>query len=218
MKSQDFAVFLEAFSEFLDAAGTFHHSRPWRALVALFNVKPSSKVGDICKAMVSVDVAVNGGGPFVQDLVQLAPAAVKFLTPYAKKQLLDDLKQVAETLSPYSGFPVENFVEAAVLRLSQPPARPVRARAPVAINLEAVHKYLVLLEAAFRDEQRFPEVFQALTKDKAIKKDEARQLAHDFAGATANSKGDALNQIWARHETLIGMRARAKATGERTAA
>jgi hypothetical protein len=108
-------------------------------------------------------------------------------------------------LALYAGFSISNFADAAVARLSWTSA-------------DLVAHYLRRLEKSLGDESAFLEVFNSLKKDTAIKAAEAKQLARAFAKASAKSKDDALDRIWSRHASLIGVGARARATGGRTSA
>src|SRR5690606_18825211 len=158
----------------------------------------------------------GGSGPTIKELVSLIPSIKSCFARQAKKSLIDDLTRLSETLSPFSDATIEGFVQAALEALSRPKkARATQSSVP---SEELVEKYRRELLAALGDEVRFPEIFEALKRDKAVRVSEAKELASRIADITTKTKKEALIAIWDRHAAVLGQRARARATGNRTAA
>lgn len=217
MKAKDFKDFITAFAQMLSEARAYDQADAWAAFARIFDVKPGANVSDICKVLPSVEHTENGSGPSLAHLVRLIPTIEYCFSKHSKKALFDDLRRVANALAPFSEVSVESYVGAAVARLQEPP-RSKTAKHTAVPAAELVEAYLRELQSALGDEIRFPEVFAALKKDKGIKVTEAKQLALAFADLNAKSKRDALELIWLRHASVVGARARARATAGRTAA
>ena len=218
MKAKDFGDFLETFAKMLDAAGAGQQASGWRTLLKIFEAKPAVNVADICKALASLQRPDTGTGAPVRLLINLVPAIESCFGKHAKKSLIDDLKRVASALAPFADVSIQAYADAAVTHISVP-AKPKRPPAqPKVPTAELVQRYKHDLQAALNDEARFSEIFSGLKRDKAIKTDEAKQLARAFTGVNPKSKGDALELIWGRHAAIVGAGARARATGDRTAA
>jgi hypothetical protein len=213
MKAKDFGQFLETFAAMLGEAGAIDQAGAWRAISRIFQVKPAAKVSDVCKALVGIHVATRDNGTMVRNVTALIPSLRRCLGESAKKALIDDLERFASVLAPYARFLVSDFADAAAAQLSRAPAP-----TPGTLSADVVANYLRLLEESLNDEKVFLEIFNRLKKDSAVKTPEAKQLARAFAKASGKSKKEALDRIWGRHASLIGVGARAKATGGRTAA
>lgn len=218
MKSNDFKDFIALFAQMLREAGADDQADGWATLAHVFGVKPTANVADICKVLSSVERVNDGSGSKLAHLVRLIPAIENCFAKYSKKALFDDLKRVAIAIAPFSDVSVQAYAQAAIARLQEPPKSKPGKQQPAMPATELVEAYLQRLQSALGDEARFPEVFDSLKKDKAIKVTEAKLLARAFADLNAKSKGDALELIWLRHDSALGARARARATGGRTAA
>jgi uncharacterized protein YktA (UPF0223 family) len=206
MKAKDFGKFVGSLAEVLGAAGATEQAGAWHSILRIFQAKPSSKVSDVCQILSDIDVNRGNQGMMVEKVIAFMPPLRRCLSESAKnKALMDDLELFGAVLAPYAGFPISNFADAAVARLSWTSA-------------DLVAHYLRRLEESLRNESAFLEVFNKLKKDTAVKAAEAKQLARAFAKASGRSKEEALDRIWSRHASLIGVGARAKATGGRTAA
>ena len=218
MKAKDFGDFLKTFANLLDAAGAGEQASGWRTLLPIFELKPAANVADTCRTLSSLQRPDTGTGMPVRLLINLVPAIEASIGKHAKKALIDDLKRVMSVLAPFADVSIHTYAKAAIAHLSVP-AKPRRTPTqPNVSTTELVQKYKDDLVAALNDEVRFPEIFNALKRDKAIKVAEAKQLARAFVDMNAKSKGDALELIWGRHAAILGSRARARATGDRTAA
>jgi uncharacterized protein YigA (DUF484 family) len=86
------------------------------------------------------------------------------------------------------------------------------------LNEATVRDYLRRLEEALADEQGFEEEYARLASDDRVKAPDAKRIAKAFAGKSGRSKSDALGLIAARQQSLVGARAKANATGSRSAA
>ena len=216
MKAKDFGQFLEAFADMLADAGSISQARAWRELLPIFKAKPSSDMKDICKAMARIDSATHTGGLDIQDVIALIRSLKRCLGDHAKKAFMDDLTLLADALGPFARFPIADFTNAMVASLTEPIT--TRAHPPNEPRTDLIKRYLRDLEDALGDEARFLELFKKLKNDREMKAPQVKQLAKEFAAASEKTKENALDRILARHESLVGTGARAKATGGRTAA
>jgi hypothetical protein len=216
MKARDFGDFISTFADLLHDASADRQSEAWRSLVPVFQASPSANVSELCKIIRTMEMPSGGSGPTIKELVSLIPSIKSCFARQAKKSLIDDLTRLSETLSPFSDATIEGFVQAALEALSRPKkARATQSSVP---SEELVEKYRRELLAALGDEVRFPEIFEALKRDKAVRVSEAKELASRIADITTKTKKEALIAIWDRHAAVLGQRARARATGNRTAA
>jgi hypothetical protein len=199
MKAKEFAAFLNAFAEMLGEAGASPQSEAWQALARIFEAKPSAQVSDVCEVLGTIQSPGGTGGPTLQSAIALAPSMRRCIG-LAKKTLGEDISRLAEALRPFGYLRATAFADAAVARLSP----------------WSTETYVQELEAALHDSARFTEIFNRV--DKELKLPAAKKVALAFAKGKAKSKGDALDLIWARHASLLGTAARARATGGRTAA
>lgn len=71
------------------------------------------------------------------------------------------------------------------------------------------------LKDALGDDDKFKRLYEQV---KNLPKAEVLRLSKEFSGASSSSKSDALFRIWHRHDSLMTLAARARATGGRTAA
>ena len=217
MKAKEFKDFIATFANVLREAGANDQAEGWHCLATIFEAKPGANVADICKALTSMERPESGPGSRVAQFIRLVPAVESWFAKHGKKAVVDDLKRIASTLSRFSDIPVEAFVQAAVAKLQQHPQEKAKSQ-PKIPSAELVLSHLKNLQSAVGDEIRFPEVFSALKQDKRIRVAEAKQLAREFAELNAKTKGEAFDLIWHRHASVVGSRARARATAGRTAA
>ncbi len=216
MKAKDFGQFLEAFAEMLAEAGSVGQARAWRELMPIFKAKPLADIKDICKLMAQIDSAKHAGGFDIQNVITLMRSLKRCLGDNAKKAFIDDLTRLANALGPFSRFPIADFTNAMVVSLTRPmTTQAYQVNEP---PIDLIKSYLRDLEDALRDEVKFPELFKKLKNDRDMKAPQVKQLAKEFAAASEKTKESALDRILARHESLVGVGARAKATGGRTAA
>ena len=217
MKSNEFGTFLVNYSHVLSACGANENSTAWQSLAMIFGIRPSGNVKDICKQFAMGDKSY-GSGPRIDVIVRELSAIMRWLNPIAKKALIDDLNAVRVALEPLGRYSLSGLVSATSARLQAQAAKPARSRSSGAINAQVVERHLRSLEDAFGDETAFRKAYEDLTSDVSVKLPEAKRLAKEFAKASAASKGKALKLIWGRHASLMESRAKAAATGGRTAA
>ncbi|SRR5258708_6833282 len=215
MKAKDFGLFLEAFADMLGDAGSIGQAQAWRELLPIFKAKPSAGMKEICEAMARVDPTTPTGGVEIQNIITLMRSLKRCLGDNAKKALIDDLNLLADALSPFAQFSIADFTNATVASLTPATTLAHRSSEP---HHDLVKRYLRDLEDALGNEAAFPELFNKLKKDRDMTAPQVKQLAKEFADASERTKANALDRILARHESLVGAGARAKATGGRTAA
>lgn len=75
-------------------------------------------------------------------------------------------------------------------------------------------RYLGPLSDALGDEKKFPIIYESLKK---LPLETVKELCYKFTSAKERTKSDALFRIWMRHQNLLNIAARARATGGRTA-
>jgi hypothetical protein len=216
MKGKDFGQFLEAFSEMLAEIGPVGLAQAWRELLPIFNAQPLMDLKDICKIIAQIDPATVARQADLQSLVSLMWSLKRCLGDNAKKAFIDDLTLFANALGPFGQFRVADLTRVIVQRMMEPATAP--ARRPGGPTADLIKHYMSDLESALGDDARFSEIFKQLKNDRDMKAPLVKQLAKEFAGASEKTKESALYRILARHESLVGTGARAKATGGRTAA
>jgi len=197
MKASEFARFLRAAADL----------RPDTALggaARCFEARPAATVAAILKVLPREEPSL-------------------WASPQSLAASLEDFRPLAEAIGK-AGVVKDLDDFAAALRRGPPeatkPRAPSKARKPATplASPAQMAAYLRELTEALNDRQRFAEVFQRLSNDKAVGLSALKALALDFARAPAKSRTDALKRILARHQNLAGMDAKSRATGGRTAA
>jgi hypothetical protein len=216
MKAKDFGQFIDAFAELLGEAGSAGSARAWRELLPIFTINPSIELKDICKIIDKIDPATITPGADIQNLVSLIGLLKRCLGDNVKATFTKDLTLLATALGRFGQAQIPQFTEVLVQRIAEPTAAP--AAQPNGPLTDLIQRYLTDLKSAVGDDGRFTELFKKLKSDPNMKAPQVRQLAKEFTGAVEKTKGGALSRILARHESLMGLEARAKATGGRTAA
>lgn len=197
MKAADFARFLRA-------AGDLTKNQGLAAAAVTFDARPAATVAAVVKALPPSEASL-------------------WTSPGLLASALDAFRPLAETIGK-AGVAKDIDAFSAALRRGPPEATAVRSapktrRSTVpGASPEEIAQYGRELAAALHDRQRFGEVFQRLSEDKSMGLAAMKAIALDFARAPAKSRADALKRIFARHQNAIGMDAKARATGGRTAA
>jgi hypothetical protein len=215
MTAAEFQQFIEGFANMLSTAGAIGQANTWRALLPIFEATPSASVKDVCKVIAAVRLAADADDVGMEEVVTSTQQLSQCLGENAKKAFIDDLAVFARTLGPFVGVSIADFTATTVMSLREAVVTPNGQAADAG---DLIKTYLRSLEAALGDDEKFREVFGRLKRDSAMKSQQVKQLAKIFAGASGKTKTDALDRILARHESLTGAGARAKATGGRTAA
>lgn len=216
MKAKDFGLFLEEFANVVSAQAS-----P-KDLLSIFAANPAMDVKAICKLTENVNPGGMTPGGNIQSLLISLKAMRRCLGDNVKKAFADDLVLFTKTLDRFKHVKVAEFAAAVIEQMNSaaaPRAAPRRTvQVPAVPPAELVKNYLSAFEEALGDDARFTDVFERLKKDKNMKAPQVKQLAKEFANATGKTKDDFLFRILARHQTLMGIEARANATGGRTAA
>jgi hypothetical protein len=90
---------------------------------------------------------------------------------------------------------------------------------PVPPDPNLVGNYVARLNAAFEDSKAFQTVFEEMKKDRAVKINEAHEIALKFADhQKRGTKAKAFERIWKKHEYYMDSFAAAKAMGGKSAA
>lgn len=217
MKSQDFASFATDVAAVLNDNGAAEGADAWRLLASMFIVKPNAKVAEIC-GLISPDVLSSPGGVRVESIVRSIPGLLKLLGPKPQKGLAETLRAIESVLLPHKSGGLAPLVEQVSAKLAASLVRRPPAGGRGALNADVVERHVASLEQSYRDEAAFKLAYSALTNDKAVKIPELKAIAKNFSGGTAKTKEQALKSIWRRHEVILIDRAKAAATGGRTAA
>jgi hypothetical protein len=117
----------------------------------------------------------------------------------AKKKIAEDTKTLLEILREHRHVSLDEFC------LALDP-KTIGERA---VDHQLVNAYLDRLQKALGDEQKFPEVYEALAADKRVAQPEAVALASEFLApiAKSTSRPKALRQVLYRHQKLLESRA-----------
>ena len=101
---------------------------------------------------------------------------------------------------------------ASASKRKQPKARPM--------DEAVVTSYVARLEAALGDDAAFMALFRELAADKAVRQPEAAAMLSRFIAPSAAStpKGEALERILRRHQSLYTFKLKQRAIGGRSAA
>jgi hypothetical protein len=205
MKAKLFNEFLLALTDLFASAGINNQSAAWLAITPIFDV--SGSVKDVCKRLCDLTPSTTGEGPRVSDLILAFPALGKILRQTAKQQTIADFNLFTASVTPFASRGIHDLVNA------------MTKRSGTAGNIsEIVDEHLKRLESTLADEVAFLAAFNALKGDKLLKAPDVKQLGRAFTKQGSKSKADALQRIWDRHASLLAAGARAKATGDRTAA
>lgn len=216
MKSIDFSVLAADLSELLRDNGAAPAADAWQTFAGVFNVKPAANISEICKYVASVSAdqsPANNHQPRVKMILQSILALDRVFAKIGKEAVVRDLRAIAKAIAPFADMGVSDFSALVSARLLQSAAK----KKP-GVNLELVERYVESLEQSYRDEAAFKFAYASLKSDTSVKAPEAKAIAKRFASASAETKEQALKSIWRRHEIILIDRAKAAATGGRTAA
>ena len=216
MKSGDFATLAVELSAFLRDSGAVPSADAWEMFAGIFDVKPSASVSNVCKVMSGVSIGpsrLSNNQPRVELIIECLPALERLFEKISKAALVKDLRLIGKAMAPFREMEVSDFITQIAARLMQP-----SAKKKLGTNLDLVDRYVASLEQTFRDEAAFKLAYAALKSDQSAKGPELKEIAKRFAGAGGKSKAESLNSIWRHHEVILIDRAKAAATGGRTAA
>lgn len=217
MKSKEIHAWLEAHINVLELGCSDGCATELRQLLSLFEIRETILIKDICGAIerASPSVAQNEGVT-VANINTIFDLMIKCTAPIASKTAKLNLKLLRETLHKHENLNLESLLNAISNVLNK--TGRIAQTQEADLGDTAVRDYVRRLEEALGDEQGFDEEYARLVGDKRIKAPDAKQIAKAFAGKSGRSKSDALGLIAARQQSLIGARAKADATGGRSAA
>lgn len=173
------------------------------------------------KALSSVIEAVDlkkGDGPNAQTLSRIVDAFVGATKHLGKAREVHSLDTFASALSKRKDEDFGQLVEAVDRVLVQKAQKSTNRRSTASLSDAEVGVYVQQLEAALGKDKAFDQIFHSLKADVNVKKQDAKNIARRFVGKSGASKTDAFRLIYERHASLVESRARALATGGRSAA
>jgi hypothetical protein len=211
------AAALRAVAALLTAAGAV---RPTPALGRLADALEAAGGATLAAAARRLQALPEqrGDGVPLGTVEPLLPPLRTLLSAVGKAAGARDAAALAALIATHGGSDAEALARAA----SAKPAGTARtmargaAKAPLREDLVAAHRQA--LEQALGDADRFSAAYAALEADAGMGRAELLALARQFAGAAARSRADALKRIWGRHAAVLTARAKAAATGGRSAA
>jgi hypothetical protein len=215
MRCRDFGSILRAFADVLDAAGAFVARDQVVAFAAVFDASPTSSVSDLAKRLTAVRGDASTGSPSLGDVARLLSFLKGFLDKVAKGAVLADINAIERLLRDRASVELGAFVRMAT---EAAPGGASRKRNVPKVQDDLVCRYREKLEAALGDEEKFSTVYNDLRANAAVGKPEIMALAEQMTGSGGRGKDAALKKIWSRHQSLVVFKAKARATGGRSAA
>ena len=216
MKCRDFSAVLRTFASVLDVACAPVARDQIVMFAGVFDAHPTSSVSDLAKRIASLPESGPAGSPNLGDVARTLSALKSFVNKITKTSVLTDLDAVEKLLRDRASMEIGAFVrmttEAAATR------RPTRKRDTPKVRDDLVVHYKEKLEAALGDEEKFSAVYNDLRANTAVGKPEIIALAKQMTGSGARAEDAALKKIWNRHQSLVVFKAKARATGGRSAA
>ncbi len=173
------------------------------------------------KALSSVIEAVDlkkGDGPNARNLSHIVDAFVGATRTLGKVSAVKSLDTFASALSKRKDEDFGNLVEAVDLALAQKVQKSTSRRNTASLSDAEVGDYVQQLEAALGKDAVFDQTFHSIKADDNLKAQDAKNIARSFVGKSGRSKAEAFRLIYERHSSLVESRARAVATGGRSAA
>jgi hypothetical protein len=221
MKAKDFHAFLLAVANMLEEATLQQDAAVWRALLPVFEVKPSISVSDISGIIRAFEPGETDEIARLESVIKAGPSLDSILASAGlkidqkKRTLRDDLRDFLAALMPFKSASPHELVEAVRKKLA--PSTRSTLRHQTQPRPDILQTYLPRLEQALGDNAQFTEVYNTLKADKLVRAPDAKKLSKAFAKETAQTKDQAFDLIWAHHSSLLQSRAKAAATAGRTA-
>ena len=216
MKSEAFGSFAKDVSALFRDSGAVQGAEAWRQFAEMFAVKPASSVADVSKTIASLSpqqLNVSQTELQVGTLLQSLPPLERIFSAHGKGAVASDLRSLSEALTPFANFGILQFVDLVGERLKRKDTK----KKPD-LNSALVDEYLMSLKQTIRDEAAFKLALAALKGDTRMTVAEFKSLAKSLTGGVAKSKAQALSFISRHHEVIMIDKAKAAATGGRTAA
>ncbi len=216
MKSKEMRAWLNAHASVMEHACNASAAKDLRRLLPLLDARDDASVKDICKALDRAVPTTANEGPKIAAIDEVLKLMIACAIDVASASVQRELSLFGETLHKHQDIALDALVVAAADILGGPPRR--AATPAMALNDTEIRAYVRRLEEALGDEKGFGEEYARLTADARIKVSEAKKIAKAFVGKAGQNKREALSLILARQSSLIGARAKANATGGRSAA
>jgi hypothetical protein len=215
MRCGDFGSILRAFADVLDAADAFVARDQIVAFAAVFDANPTSSVSDLAKRLTAVRGDESTGSPSLGDVARLLSVLKGFLDKVVKTAVLADINAIESLLRDRASMELGAFVR---MGTEAAPGATSRRRNIPRVQDDLVFHYKEKLEAALGDEEKFSTVYNDLRANTAVGKPEIIALAKQMTGSGVRGEDAALKKIWSRHQSLVVFKAKARATGGRSAA
>lgn len=193
MKSGDFAKLLRAAGELIGSASLSEAAQA-------FEMRPTATMATVAKA------------------IGTDPSATLWSDPASLSRALTRIRPLVAAV----GKPAAKDVDALIALCARgpkagPAPRVARGRKSAGAP-GIVDEYVRDLEAALGKQSAFSEVYARLSSDVSLGVADYKAIAKAFARVASKSKADALKRIAARHQSVLGFDAKARATGGRSAA
>ncbi|MGA7329004.1 MAG: hypothetical protein WBX25_32085 [Rhodomicrobium sp.] len=205
MKVEELERWLKKCAEDLDDLKASDCAATLRAVNSVLTLFRDKNVSELEKAASAAEfVASERGGLLVAD----ARSSIEMLlrltqTLQAKKAVIEGLQSLSGLLSVPSkpGLTLADFARTLNMLFTLPK---VETESPSATAQSVVAQYLERLKIALGQES-FEPLFEELSKDKRVRKEEAAAIASEFVSATSKSakKSDSLKRIRARHDNIM---------------
>jgi len=216
MKASDFTRILTAYSAILRGAGDADGAGELDGMAAALAGTPTATVATLVKKWTPGVVAARPASEFTLGTAagRLAPLRT-LLAEGGKPAALADLDALLGLFAqnPRAGL---DALVAAPKRAPPKPRKPPAAKAP--LREAVVAGFAARLQAALGADSAFAQVLEELQADASVTLPEFKEIARRLTGTAARSKADALKKISTAHQAQLSHRARAAATGGRTAA
>ncbi len=212
MKSKDFAEVLRRFADVYSAGPEFG-GQDIRHLAEVFERTSAATVSTALKRLQS---ASTGPSATTRTIRQELESLQRLLEFVGKPAVVKDLADVVRFLSDHPIIDVASIREPG--KAGSPSRRPRSVSAPTLLRQDIVDGYVQQLEEVLGDEFRFARVFSILESDSELRPPEVREIAKKFAGASGRSRPESMRKIWNRHQNILSIAARARATAGRSAA
>jgi len=192
-------------------------TKQFRALKGLAAAHNSITLKTLSSVIESVDLK-KGDGPNARTLSRIVDAFVSATRHLGKAREVNALDTFASALSKRKDEDFGQLVEAVDRLLAQKAQKSTSRRNTASLSDTEVGAYVQQLEAALGKDKAFDQIFYSVKADHNLKTQDAKNIARSFVGKSGRSKAEAFRLIYERHSSLVESRARAVATGGRSAA
>lgn len=173
------------------------------------------KAAESCDAQTSVDGSVSLAEAFRSCAAVLSIAQIFD----SRKSITDEMQSLCQLfqIPRWRGRSLADLSKALEITLTT--SRSPRTGRGSGLQANVVAEYIAKLESALGDSS-FDPVFEALTKDKRVRKEEAAAIASQFVSKTPKSakKADSLQRIRSRNDNIVDSIRKREALRGRSAA